>query len=415
MFPAPDGAYLLALTLENARCFKDRQVLRVANDDGTPARWTVILGENGTGKTTLLWGVLGACSGWNGEDYPYRTLERMHPGDRAQSHPPLRELRVEWTDGVSTYSTRGGRGSASGRASRSRVIGYGASRRIRPRGLTGRSGPVDTLLDADAALLDPEAWLLRLHYDALLAPEGPAARRLQQAIDALVSLLPDVSGVELPQGANGSALEGHGDRVKFLTPYGAVPLSGLSLGYQTMLAWTIDLAARLFDTYPDREDPLTGPAVVLVDELDLHLHPSWQRTLIGFLTQRFPAVQFVATAHSPLVVQAAEAANLALLRREGDRVVIDNDPTSVHGWRVDQILTSELFGLDSARPPREARLLAERAEILARRALDAPGKRRLEEIEAELDQLPTADGPEDRAAMDLIRRAAEALQQSGQT
>ncbi len=69
--------------------------------------------------------------------------------------------------------------------------------------------------------------------------------------------------------------------------------------------------------------------MVLVDEIDLHLHPRWQRDLIGFLTARFPNAQFIATDHSPLIVQAAADANIALLRREGDHVVNDNNPETI--------------------------------------------------------------------------------------
>ena len=118
-----------------------------------------------------------------------------------------------------------------------------------------------------------------------------------------------------------------------------------------MIAWMVDFASRMVDRYPDSPDPLAEPAVVLVDEIDLHLHPKWQRELIGFLTERFPNTQFIATAHSPLIVQAAGEANIALLRREGDHVVIENDPETLHGWSIDQILTSELYGLKTARPP----------------------------------------------------------------
>jgi predicted ATP-binding protein involved in virulence len=70
-----------------------------------------------------------------------------------------------------------------------------------------------------------------------------------------------------------------------------------------MIAWTVDLASRLFASYPESQNPLAEPAVVLVDEVDLHLHPKWQRELRSHLTERFPGTQFVVTAHSPLVVQ----------------------------------------------------------------------------------------------------------------
>jgi predicted ATP-binding protein involved in virulence len=171
----------------------------------------------------------------------------------------------------------------------------------------------------------------------------------------------------------------------------------------------VDLASRMFDRYPDSEYPLHEPAVVLVDEIDLHLHPKWQRDLMGFLTRLFPNTQFIATAHSPLVVQAASDANVVLLRREDDHVIIDNDVKAIHNWRVDQILTSDLFGLESARPPQLDGLLAERTEILSKARLTKKDRERLERIEEEIGSLPTGETPEDMEAMDVIRRAARRL------
>jgi predicted ATP-binding protein involved in virulence len=75
-----------------------------------------------------------------------------------------------------------------------------------------------------------------------------------------------------------------------------VRLSSLGLGYRTMIAWMVDLAVRLFKRYPDSEDPLAEPAIVLVDEIDLHMHPKWQRDIMQFLTDRFPT-------HIPLVME----------------------------------------------------------------------------------------------------------------
>jgi predicted ATP-binding protein involved in virulence len=115
-----------------------------------------------------------------------------------------------------------------------------------------------------------------------------------------------------------------------------------------MIAWVVDLASRMFEAYPDSADPLSEPAIALVDEIDLHLHPRWQREITAHLDRLFPNVQFIVTAHSPLVVQAPGVTNVAVLRRVNDHVEIVNDPEEVRGWRVDQILTSDLFGLSSA-------------------------------------------------------------------
>ena len=175
----------------------------------------------------------------------------------------------------------------------------------------------------------------------------------------------------------------------------------------------VDFASRMFDLYPDSPNPLAEPAVVLVDEIDLHLHPKWQRTLMGYLSERFPNTQFIATAHSPLVVQAAQDANIVLLRREGDHVVIENNMEAVRNWRVDQILTSDLFGLESARPPETDKLLAERTKILSKAKLTKKDRERLKKLEEEIGSLPTGETPEEIEAMDVIRRAAERLKAEG--
>jgi predicted ATP-binding protein involved in virulence len=150
-----------------------------------------------------------------------------------------------------------------------------------------------------------------------------------------------------------------------------------------------------------------------VDEIDLHLHPKWQRDLIGFLSERFINTQFVVTAHSPLVVQAAQNANVALLRREGDHVVIDNDVERIRGWRVDQVLTSDLFGLESARPPELDELLAKRKELLSKGRLTKKDRTALKDVENKIGPLPAGETPEQIRSIDTINRAAKLIQQKG--
>jgi predicted ATP-binding protein involved in virulence len=173
----------------------------------------------------------------------------------------------------------------------------------------------------------------------------------------------------------------------------------------------VDFAARLFERYPKSPNPLAEPAIVLVDEIDLHLHPKWQRELISHLTNLFPNTQFIATAHSPLVVQAAADANIVLLRREGDHVIIDQDVKAIRGWRIDQIYTSDLFGLESARPPYLDAAFAEREKILSKSRLTKKDKARLRELESEISQLPYGETSADIEAMDIIRRAAQHIKQ----
>jgi predicted ATP-binding protein involved in virulence len=81
------------------------------------------------------------------------------------------------------------------------------------------------------------------------------------------------------------------------------------------------------------EDPLSEPAVVLVDEVDLHLHPTCQRKLMDYLGERFPNTQFIFTANSPVIAEAARDANIAVCRWEGDRVVIDGSKSCGAGMQ----------------------------------------------------------------------------------
>ncbi|KFA90804.1 hypothetical protein Q664_26175 [Archangium violaceum Cb vi76] len=287
--------------------------------------------------------------------------------------------------------------------------GYGATRRMGAGSLSALqdSQPSESLFFEDVPLRNAEEWLLQADYAASKesSKKGGAAQRRDRIKQLLIELLPEVRALRFapPDARNPAA------RVELQTPYGWVAMRNLSLGYRTLIAWMVDLASRLFERYPESSNPLAEPTVVLVDEIDLHLHPTWQRQLIGYLTERFPNTQFIVTAHSPLVVQSATDANIVILKREGDHVVIDNDVESIRGWRVDQILTSDLFGLETARPPQVEELLKERTALLSKPRLTPKDKARLRELESAIGPLPTGETKTEREALELIQRAAERL------
>jgi predicted ATP-binding protein involved in virulence len=264
-----------------------------------------------------------------------------------------------------------------------------------------------SLFSDDATLINAEEWLLQTDY-AVKSSSNITSDRLQKQFDQITEvlkrILPDVEDIHIAP-----ADEDHPrPRAEFKTPYGWVSLPSLGLGYRTMIAWMVDLAVRLFQRYPDSKDPLSEPAIVLVDEIDLHMHPKWQRTIMEFLTERFPNTQFIVTAHSPLVVQAAKDANIVLLRREGDRVIIDNNPEIIDNWRVDQVLTS-VFELPTARPANLDPLLRRRQELLSKAKLTKKDEAELRKLDTEIVSMPTAETPDDIKAMDIIRRAAKLL------
>lgn len=95
---------------------------------------------------------------------------------------------------------------------------------------------------------------------------------------------------------------------------GPLEVRQLSDGERSMIALVLDLAKRLAQANPKLDDPIhDGQAVVMIDEIDLHLHPGWQRTIVQKLTSTFPNCQFIATTHSPQIVGEVSPDNIILI------------------------------------------------------------------------------------------------------
>ena len=295
------------------------------------------------------------------------------------------------------------------------IFAYGATRR--PGAIKLDKGdltdPLASLFENPTELYDAKDVLLKLDHRAA---KGGTDRdewrlQLQRVKRILATVLPDVADEEAIH-ILGPEIFGESGGVRFDTPYGAVQLSALSLGYRTMLTWVVDLALRLHHRYPESPDPLSEPGIVLIDEIDLHLHPRWQRRAMEDLSKSFPKIQFIATAHSPLIVQAAEGANLAILRKKDDWVTIDKRSQSVNEWRADQILASDLFDVPPRSRPVES-WIEKRDELLDKACRSPSEEERLTALVEKIDRLPTTDDPDDQASMDLIRSVAEKLRNSG--
>lgn len=120
----------------------------------------------------------------------------------------------------------------------------------------------------------------------------------------------------------------------------------LSDGERGILALVFDLARRLSQANPKLEDPLTdGKGIVLIDELDLHLHPRWQRTIVQKLTQTFPNCQFIATTHSPQIIGEVKPPGLSLLEKQGSRIVVRQEGLQGYGldssWILEHLMDTE--------------------------------------------------------------------------
>ena len=115
-------------------------------------------------------------------------------------------------------------------------------------------------------------------------------------------------------------------------------LDQLSGGYRIVLALAADLARRMAQGNPHLADPLESEAVVLIDEVDLHLHPRWQQRILVDLRRTFPNTQFIVSTHSPQVLTTVPPEQIVELRREEGHIVAGRPPAPTFGAEAGDVL-----------------------------------------------------------------------------
>jgi hypothetical protein len=225
------------------------------------------------------------------------------------------------------------------------VVGYGATRRIEDPGnysrsevekqRTGRYQRVAGLFESQVSLMPLSAWL----PDMAEKNKG----RFSQIQVLLNSLLP--AEVTFP----GEQLDRD---YLFTVRRQSVPFRALSDGYRAYVGWICDLIYHVAMTCPSGRKIDENRGVVLVDEIDLHLHPIWQQHIIESVSKALPKLQFVFTTHSPIVATSLEKENIFVM-------TVDDEGTSrvaqleerIFGKSADQALESTYFGMRSTRAP----------------------------------------------------------------
>ncbi len=452
---APDRVQFLKLSLENVKGFGDRAELDLSDGKGGPAKWVLMVGRNGVGKTTILQMLAhmrpvpavplpakglaapkgktakkaeadepsvtkAAISDQEDNDELYRMIRIGVSKPSSVVATFVDKERVEFethvtfeAEGEKLKSFDAGETAHSLDSTGPLLIGYGAARHVGARNVAAVSerSTFASLFNESNDLYDAEVLLEGLDYAAGQQRQGPDARNLGAMKAAAASLLEDlpVEGIEIrgptlpnrPQSKSGVHLK---------TSSGTIPLRDASMGYQTVFALAIDLAWRMIAAYPDSRHPLAESAIVLIDEIDLHLHPSWQRNLRQHLLRHFPGIQFIGTTHSPVMAQETLAAggNIALVHSRDGHGLISNQPLPPSEWRFDQILTSELFGFGTSRGPRAEELLEERRSLLRKGNRSSKEQTRLKELNAFADCLPIG-GTHQQVAYDELMEAVSGV------
>lgn len=245
------------------------------------------------------------------------------------------------------------------------------------------------LFDPFVPLRDPGRWLNSLddsQFDYAAA-----------AIKALLQLRDDCRLHRTDDANSPISLEMFGSRH---------PLERLSHGYRSVLAMVCDVMATLFSRWQSID---AAQGVVLVDELENHLHPAWKLRLVDSLRRAFPRIQFIVTTHDPLCLRGFEAGEVVLLRRQtdssGSTAVLQELP-AVSDMRIDQILTSSYFGLRSTVDPAVELLFDEYYTLLEREwELDDDEREKLELLRVDVAKFDIpALLPRDRVVYAVIDR-----------
>lgn len=446
--------YIQKIKLENIKTFAEGVELQLTRADGTLPQWTLILGDNGIGKSTLLQFIAWMKPAYDGvsltrsaplindeenavlEHLVHRSLDKKQTAYVRAVFIANQQLNKKLGKSLSSCETKITIGlNSEGKlevvdpklqAEKDSVFNreevaiyaYSASRQLGKLNLNNPKleDSIPSFIQEKTELYDAEEILHKLNYAALGASSAKEKSKYNSFIDRvksmLVTLLPDfetIKDIEItpPKVLSHDTAGG----VVVNTRHGKkIPFSDFSLGYKTVTAWTIDLAWRLFNQHHTAmANPLLASGIVLIDELDLHLHPVWQQKIMASLSQHFPNIQFIATAHSPLMVQAAADANHAILKFEEGRVQIINEPAGVDGWRVDQILTSEFFGLKSSRGPEYDALQARRTALANQGKRTKKEEEELRRVTAQLAELPTGETPEEIENRKLISELAQRI------
>lgn len=391
-------------------------------------RVTVIAGINGRGKSSILDAVACLLSRLLPQVSPavggYRYLRRqdIHHGQAAlqlELAASFGELAVQFKLGYdSQHGQRGGKllpqlgqgiREQNGSATAPIAVYYTtdrASYRLPKREITGlRQDQAAAFLGAlFNRQIDFRDFMSRysIWFESVVNNEEPGGRN-----GRTMAMIDRVIGLFLPGFAH-IGVERTPFRLVLSKGEEKLDLTQISDGERALLAMLIDLCRRLVLANPGLEDPLQGTGVVLIDEIELHLHVRWQREIIEKLRTTFPKIQFILTTHSPFIVQTLRDGELRLL---ADDLKDDSlqEPGEYSNRGLEEVATKVMGVEDPNVVPRYTEMLDAAREYYQLLETATPNdEQQLNQLRARLDELvePFPDEPEYRAFLEVQRVAA---------
>lgn len=429
--------HIREITLKNIRSIRDF-TWQLEDERESMAGLHILIGDNGTGKSTVLraialtlvgakeaYGLREAWSNWitSGESQGHIELVlEKHPSDkftvRGRTGNPDRNLPVGLTIGKDPDSNEitlletdsreypispkrhvwgGGQGWFSASFGPFRRFSGGNPDRQKLFFANRRLAAHLSVFDENIALSEVKEWLIDLHFKRL---EGDSSsKNLLEAITAFI---------------NHGGLFQHQTRLHDITSRGitfldanqkVIEMEQLSDGYRSVLSMIFEIIRQLSISSPDTTlfsadfTQIILPGLILIDEVDVHLHPSWQRTIGRWFIEHFPNIQFIVTTHSPLVCQAAVNGSIWRLPTPGSGEVgyriSKDDPKTSEEWKrlvygnILEAYSTDLFGENIDRSPEAQEKFERLAELSAKELRGTLSEEDETEIDQLVDELPT--------------------------
>ena len=307
-----------------------------------------------------------------------RIIEKEGSRTKFNGKNPIQPKVVEWEEAIS-------KADHSDEASILPLVLYLSSARLwnennstKKKSLYGRTEAFNHCLDKKHGAELAFGYIRKFKNIAVEEREGKSF----PAYDAILDAINEAFGDELSPG----------ERVIFSTRYErdivalqmkdgtVVPFTSLSDGYRNVIKIIVDIATRMCILNPyQKENALKNtPGIVVIDEIDLSLHPTWQRKIIGILKELFPRIQFICATHSPFIIQSLE---------EGELITLDQQLDSEYSGESIEDIAEDVMGVEMAQYSEKKRKMYKAAQNYLKALEQAESQEDLDALRNEMDRL----------------------------
>lgn len=335
--------------------------------------WLMLLGENGVGKSSFLQAVVLSLAGSKYLDKLDIKAKDILRRGAEKGFVKVYTVESDIPIGIE-FSKRSAKITSTHTTPQGYLIAYGSTRlltnkKLRPEpNAATRNIRAMNLFDPSYALYGNQ-WLVALNKTNK-AQFDYAARAI---MDILSEELNDPDAMLRVEKGEVVVKRSHGTSDK---------LRELSDGYKSIIATACDMMSLLLRAGTME----SAEGLVIIDEIGTHLHPRWRMRVVESFRKTFPHMQFIATTHDPLCLRGLNKNEVVIFRKdkEDHKIYAVTDLPDPSKMRVDQLLTSEFFGLNSVIDPAEEKMLNEYHFLLSRARPTAQQKRRIAELETAL-------------------------------